>query len=500
MSNEPTTLGERYLLESPIASGGMATVWRARDDVLARRVAIKMLHPHLAQDDAFLERFRREALAAARLSHPHIVSIYDTGQELDAEGVARHYIVMEHCGRGTLADMLGRAGPVTPDQAVAVAGTICDALGYAHKSGVVHRDIKPANVLVCDDGSLKVADFGIAKAAFATGDVTTTGSILGTVTYVAPEQVTGLEPDARSDIYSLGVLLYELLAGHPPFRAESQLAIAMKHQRAAPPPLRSVRVGIPRALEAGVMRALEKDPGDRYQSVEDMRAALQGRSPARPGSTAIFEAPRPPTREPVPSQTGPPPGSSESRGLIPVIALVVAAVALAFFVPSLLTASDGDGAPPGPTPSTSNASSPRALVVEEVRDFDPYGGDREHPEEAPLATDADPSTAWRTSTYETSLADQKPGVGLLLDLGAGEDVGRVEVTSPTPGYSFELRAGDEVAGDESGFEVVDEVSDASSTSTVEPDLAARYWLLWITSLPGGEGGSARIAEVEFFGS
>jgi serine/threonine protein kinase len=184
---EPFKLAGRYVLETTIASGGMATVWRARDEVLARAVAVKVLHAHLARDEDFLTRFRREALAAARLSHPHIVAIYDTGREPGLDGTERPYIVMEHCAGGSLADALVRSGPMEPAKAAAVGATVCEALSYAHAAGVIHRDVKPANVLVSADGSLKVADFGIAKAAFAGGDLTTTGSILGTVTYLSPE-------------------------------------------------------------------------------------------------------------------------------------------------------------------------------------------------------------------------------------------------------------------------------------------------------------------------
>jgi hypothetical protein len=497
MPPERITLTDRYVLQSPIASGGMATVWRARDEVLARAVAIKVLHPHLASDEDFLARFRREALAAARLGHPHIVAIYDTGRETGSDGTDRPFIVMEHCSRGSLADALAHSGALGPGVAVRAGITICDALAYAHAAGIVHRDIKPANVLVCEDGSLKVADFGIAKAAFAEADITTTGVILGTVTYLSPEQVEGLEPDQRSDIYSLGVVLYELVAGRPPFRAEGPLALALKHQREAPPPLRSVRVGVPRHLDAIVMQALAKRPEDRFASAEEMRAALERVRADDDARTAPFRAVA--TQDPRPE----PQEANDARPprLVPILAAVALAVALAFLVPALLLDEDAGGRGPSPSPPTPGGAGTAELGVRTVEDFDPYGGDGEHPEEVGLAIDGDPATAWRTSTYEDSLEVVKPGVGLLLDLGRARAVERVEVVSPSPGLSFELRAGSQPPDNEAALELVEDVARASGSSRVDlQGVRARYWLVWITSLPGGGGGSAQVSEVRFFGA
>src|SRR5688572_4602157 len=277
------TIAGRYVLEEPIARGGMATVWKARDEVLARFVALKILDRDLAQDPAFLERFRTEALAAARLAHPNIVQTYDTGED---EG-GHHFIVMEYCPGGTLQDLVKREGALPPERAVALVAHICDAIAYAHRHEVVHRDIKPGNVLVGIDGSVKVGDFGIAKAAFASKDVTTTGKILGTVTYLSPEQARGEEPDGRSDIYSLGVVLFELLTGRPPFEAESPVATAMHHLKSEPPGPRAVKGNIPRALDAVVLRSLEKDPDARFSTADEMRRALE--SACAPSGTAAFE-------------------------------------------------------------------------------------------------------------------------------------------------------------------------------------------------------------------
>ena len=493
------TLAGRYVLLERIASGGMATVWSARDDVLARAVAVKLLHHHLARDEQFVQRFKREALAAARLTHPNVVAIYDSGTQPNG-GEHDHFIVMEYCGGGTVAKLLEDSGAVAPDSAVAIATTVCDALAYAHRAGIIHRDIKPANVLMSEDGTIKVGDFGIAKAAFVGSDLTTTGSILGTVTYLAPEQLEGMEPDARSDIYSVGVLLYELLSGRPPFVAESQLATALKHQREAPPPLRSLRAGIPRALESIVARTLEKDPDRRFQSAEEMRAALERH--ARGTATQVFAAPRPPPEQVTEAAAGT--RGTGLRWLAPVLGVIAVGLILILALPWLL---DGRLDPSEPRRTgqgpgrDADGGAGQPLTIRSVSDFDPHGGDGEHPEVAHLAADGDRSTAWRTSTYQSSLeALGKPGVGLLFDLGRDREVSTVRIWTDTPGVALELRTGEQPTGDESSLEVVGRVSDAPQASVLRPQDAGRYWLVWITALPGGAGGSARIAEVEFVGA
>ncbi len=216
-------IGGRYRLDRLIATGGMAQVWEATDETLARKVAVKLLHPHLAADESFVERFRREAVAAARLSHPAIVSIYDTCSDGDVEA-----IVMELVHGSTLREYLNEHGALEPGQAVAILAEVADALDTAHRSGVVHRDIKPANILLSTDGRVLVADFGIAKAG---SDLTATNTTLGTAKYLAPEQVEGGAVDARTDVYALGVVLYEALCGRAPFVGRHR-----GRDRAGPPP------------------------------------------------------------------------------------------------------------------------------------------------------------------------------------------------------------------------------------------------------------------------
>lgn len=500
MSSELVTLAERYTLEEPIAKGGMATVWRARDEVLARQVAVKILNPNLVEDSEFVARFKREALAAARLTHPDIIAIYDTGEE-EVDGAISHYIVMEYSGGGTLEDLLENETPLAPERVVAIGRAICDALGYAHSHGIVHRDVKPANVLVSDAGSIKVGDFGIAKAAFDTEfDVTTTGSILGTVTYLSPEQAQGQEPDARSDLYSLGVLLYEAAGGRPPFAAESQIATAMQHVRESPPSLRGVRADIPKALESVIMKALAKDPDDRYSSADEMSAALQaavGRVPATGRSTAVFA--RPSSQAEADAATS----GSDLRWIAPVVILIVLGALGAWLVTSLLTGSNNSGsvANGGTKTGGSGSSTGRALQVANAYSFDPSGDGSEHQELAQLAHDGNTSTSWHTENYYSSLAAQnKPGVGLVFDLGSSHDVSRVQVIG-SQGMTFELRASDTRATTAAGYEAVKTESNFSGNSTIPiSSTSARYWLVWITDLPGGGGGTAEINEVKLFGS
>ena len=232
-SASETVLAGRYRLVRPIARGGMAEVWEGHDVVLDRPVAVKLLHAHLASDETFLERFRREAVAAAGLAHRNVISTFDTGND---QGHA--FIVMELVVGQTLAAAL-TAGPLPPALAIRIAAEVADALEYAHRAGMVHRDVKPANILLFDDGRVKVSDFGIAKA-MAGGDLTQTGTMLGTTKYVSPEQVEGKALDGRSDVYSLGVVLYEMLCGEPPFKAETDMATALMHVRAEPRPLGEV--------------------------------------------------------------------------------------------------------------------------------------------------------------------------------------------------------------------------------------------------------------------
>jgi len=271
-----TIVDGRYRAMKRLGTGGMAEVWCAQDEVLGRRVALKLLGGRFTQDPEFRERFRREAQAAAGLTHPNIVGIFDR-----SEWEGTPYIAMELVDGQTLKELVAERGPLPPNIAVGLTEQILGALGYAHRRGIVHRDVKPQNVILDPEGQAKVADFGIARAG--NSQMTQAGAIVGTVQYLSPEQANGDPVDARSDLYSAGLVLYELLTGHPPFDGEAPISIALKHINEHPVPPGQMRPGIPPALEAVVMRSLEKDPARRYQTAEDFIAALEQarRAPTR---------------------------------------------------------------------------------------------------------------------------------------------------------------------------------------------------------------------------
>ena len=251
-----------------LGAGGMANVYLAEDQELGRRVAIKILNDRHANDDQFVERFRREAKNAAALSHPNIVSIYDRGE---AEGT--YYIAMEYVDGRSLKELIVSRGPAPLTVAIEYARQILSALRFAHRHGIVHRDIKPHNALVDAEGRVKVTDFGIARAG--TSQMTEAGSIVGTAQYLSPEQARGTNVDQRSDLYSLGIVLYELLTGSVPFNGDTPVEIAMKHLSTMSEPPSARRSDVPRDLDLIVMRALAKDPDDRYQNAEEMDADLE---------------------------------------------------------------------------------------------------------------------------------------------------------------------------------------------------------------------------------
>lgn len=265
-----TVVGGRYELGDQIARGGTAQVFLARDLLLGRPVALKVLFSELSTDSAFVERFRREAQAAANLSHPNIVPVFDWG-----ETDSTYFIVMEYVDGEALSSIIRTQAPLNPAQAASVASDIAKALAYAHRRGVVHRDVKPGNVLITADGQVKVTDFGIARAVGTDEQITQTGLVMGTATYFSPEQAQGLGVDGRSDIYALGVVLYEMVAGRPPFVGESPVAIAYQHVREHPEPPSAYNPKVPRALEAIILKATAKLPKERYDNAEEFRADLE---------------------------------------------------------------------------------------------------------------------------------------------------------------------------------------------------------------------------------
>jgi serine/threonine protein kinase len=269
---EPVVLNGRYELHRRIGRGGMAEVHVARDQLLDRLVAVKILFAEFATDPSFVARFRREAQSAANLNHPNIVGVYDWGQE-----AGTYYIVMEYVDGRSLSEILRAEGPLHPQRAAEVASDVAAALGFAHRNGVVHRDVKPGNVILTSTGLVKVADFGIARAIRegAEENLTQTGSVMGTATYFSPEQAQGQVVDPRSDLYSLGIVLYEMVCGRPPFQGDSPVAIAYKHVQETPPSLKSFKPDVPDGYDAITRKLLAKNPANRYASAEDLQSDLR---------------------------------------------------------------------------------------------------------------------------------------------------------------------------------------------------------------------------------
>jgi serine/threonine-protein kinase len=517
-------LGGRYRLDEQLASGGMAQVWLGTDEVLRRAIAVKILHQHLADDETFVARFRHEAIAVARLSHPAIVSVYDTCSDNGVEA-----IVMELVRGRTLRQRLDD-GPVDPWLAANIAAQVCGALSVAHAAGLVHRDIKPANILLSEDGRVKVGDFGIAKAA-ESADLTQEGSFLGTAKYLAPEQVEAGPVDGRTDLYGLGVVLYEMLCGRVPFEGDSSSSTALARLHSDPQRPRLVRPGIPRELEAITMRLLARSPDDRYATAGEARAALLGagaddgpttgdttvvesgragadaRSVATAGATGHL--PPPPMAPPTPLGTSAVQGpgtpvrfaETERRWLVPTLLVVLVAVALG--VAGLLIQGSGSNLF-GSSDNGSDTSEPPPAADEFVPiartvDFDPAGGDGEHTQEAEQgnAIDGDQNTSWSTEDYTSPDWGRlgKPGVGLILELDQSAEIRGLEFDTPSAGWQAEVYVADSDPGSLEGWGdpvATFEESD-SGTNTVTFDATGGAVLLWFTR--AGDDGQVTVTEV-----
>ena len=445
----------------------MAEVWEANDLVLGRAVAVKILHPQFANDPVVRQRFHIEAVAAARLVDPSIVAIYDT---VDLDGC--DVIVMELVRGRTLRDFLDERGALDPIEVVHIGAEVAGALAVAHKAGVIHRDIKPANILLSDDGRVLVTDFGIAKV-LDEPDLTRTAQVLGTVKYLAPEQVEGGPVDGRTDLYALGAVLYEAVCGEAPFRAETPAALALARMHRDPTKPSLVLTEIPADLETTVMRAMSRAPGDRFASANDMRAALL--------STRLEVLADPDTDSAAVKVPTRPPRSKRGRSGI-LVTLVVVGVLL--LIALLVANTDAGRTFLSNAPTTT--TTPRQLAISTAHSFDP--SDRtgfENESAAMNAVDADSLTSWSTETYTSRrFGNLKAGVGLVIDLTAEGIVGSIAIDSPSSGWSVEAYVATGAPTTLPGWgPVVTSATDIRGSVTLDLRKArGNAILLWITEL------------------
>jgi eukaryotic-like serine/threonine-protein kinase len=463
-------LAGRYELEELVGSGGMSSVYRAHDRVLERRVALKVLHPRLKDEDEYVERFRREARMVAGLLHQNIVTVIDRGED---DGLP--FIVFEFVAGENLKQLVGREGPLPVERALELAAQIARGLSFAHANGYVHRDVKPQNVLLNGDGEAKVTDFGIARSLDVKHGVTQTGTVLGTSDYIAPEQAQGQRVDEHTDVYSLGIVLYELLTGEVPFSGDNFVAVAMQHINDMAPRVSEKRPEVPPRVDAAVARALAKDPRDRFPTMSDfcteIEACLEELHAPAGAPTMIIAPPQRGAEAPRPAKA--------RRRRTPRAALLVA-VGLAIAVAALAVLLLRDhGSPSGPS-RASGGGTPIALTG--VGSYDPPPGNgQEHSEDVAKATDASPQTYWETEHYRSSLASLgKRGVGLVLDAGSAVTVHRVALTTDTPGFTAVIEVGDSATGP---FRTASASKQVTAHTTFDlNDARGRYYVVWITSL------------------
>jgi eukaryotic-like serine/threonine-protein kinase len=512
-----TALGGRYRLDAQIGAGGMSTVYRAFDMVLERPVAIKLMHREIASDSDQLERFRREARAVAQLSHPHIVTVIDAGEEgwagagetgAGSSGGGTPYIVFEHVEGETLKALIRRTGPLEIPQAIAYAIELARALGAAHERYIVHRDVKPQNVLVSTEGTAKITDFGIARTLTEEG-LTLDGRVLGTTDYVSPEQALGQSVTGQSDIYSLGVVLYEMLTGAPPFTGETPVAVAMRHVREEVPDVQLARPEVSAATAAVVDRATAKDLGRRYPDIpalladlEEVLAVEASRAGQTTGEvTTVLRTLPGPARRRLPWRMRHP-----ARWLIS-LTLMAGLVALGLAL-AAGHARRGTGVPadidhkPG--------LEPVSLAAEAAHDYNPFGNEPEHPKQVANVLDGDPSTVWSTEHYLDDTLGRKPGTGIYVDAAPSLKARALELQTPTPGFAAGVYAASRFDSSlpfespeslaERGWVELAPPQAIAKRTTIRLDTGGasyRYYLVWIVKLPPGSE-TAAISQLTLF--
>jgi eukaryotic-like serine/threonine-protein kinase len=512
-------LGGRYRLDAQIGRGGMSTVYRAFDIVLERPVAIKLMHREIASDSDQLERFRREARSVARLSHPHVVTVIDAGEEPSPDGhdaagdgeVGAPYIVLEYVEGETLKDLIRREGPLEILEAIAYAIEIARALGTAHEHLIVHRDVKPQNVLISAEGGAKITDFGIARTLSEEG-LTMAGRVLGTTDYVSPEQALGQPVTGQSDLYSLGVVLYEMLTGEVPFHGGTPVAIAMRHVREEVPDVQLLRPNVSAATASVIDRAVAKDLGRRYPDAQSMVTALEdvlaieaSRSGQATGEvTSVLRTLPGSARRRLPWRMRHPARWGASLALIGVI-VAVALVAAA------QQAHRGTGVASGVV--ARSGLSPVFLAQTSAHGYNPFGTGPENHDEVGNVVDGDPNTTWSTEQYYDGTLKKAGGVGagIYLDAAPGVIGKALEIKTPTPGFAVQIYVANKILlslpyGDSTpliarGWQgPVGASGYVRSHERIELGTGQqqfRYYLIWITALPA-KMESAAIADLTLF--
>lgn len=486
-------VGDRYRIEEVVGAGGMATVYKAFDQTLERPVAVKVMRREVVKEADQLERFRREARAAAKLSHAHIVTVIDAGEEN-----SRPYIVFEYVPGETLKQRIKSEGPLPIPEAVAYAIEIGSALVAAHAAGLVHRDVKPQNVLLDTQGHAKVADFGIARELEASDGLTKTGRVLGTTDYVSPEQAMGEDVTGQSDVYSLGIVLYEMLTGEVPFKGENHVAVAMKHVKDQLPDVQQARPEVSNALAAVIEKMTAKEPVDRYltaasavSDLEDVLAMESARAGGITGeATIVFDSLPKRSRRLAPEGV-----SHPTRTRIAWLVAALAAIGIVLLLVSQLE-SGNQGRKPG-----SAASSGTVIQFKSTGSFDPFstgGGNEEHAEETHNAIDGNPQTDWTTEQYENGNLG-KPGVGLWGLAYRPATAATATIRTPDSSLSVTYYGARSLPSDLSGWTELGSASgDINGKRTTLKKVAnLRYYMAWITALPPAAGGFSKAHISEF---